>query len=55
MSIPSITTRAELLGTAALFILFSSLFGATVSSLIYLVIKSAFFVLWALNILAGAF
>lgn len=60
--IPSINTIVELfgaivelLGTASLFILFSSLFGAIIGSSTYLVTKSASFVWWALNILAAAF
>jgi hypothetical protein len=54
MSIPPVTTRDELLGTAALFILFSSLFGALVGGFIYLLTKSASLVWWGLNLLAGS-
>jgi hypothetical protein len=54
MSIPSVTTRAELLGTAALFVLFSSLFGVIVGGCIYLLTKSASLVWWGLNLLAGS-
>jgi hypothetical protein len=54
MSIPSVTTRAELLGTAALFILFSSLLGVIIGGFIYLITKSASLVWWGLNLLAGS-
>ena len=54
MSIPPVTTRAELLGTAALFILSSSLLGVIVGGCIYLLTKSASLVWWGLNLLAGS-
>jgi hypothetical protein len=54
MSIPSVDTRAELLGTAALFVLFSSLFGVIIGGCIYLLTKSVSLVWWGLNLLAGS-
>jgi hypothetical protein len=56
MFMPSITSRddLDLIGTAAFFILFSSLLGGVVGIGIYLVNRSAMFVLWALNLLAGS-
>jgi hypothetical protein len=55
MFTPSITNRVDLVGTAALLILVSSLFGAIVGSLIYLVTRSLLLAWWILNILAGSF